>query len=147
MDQKLNGYAMKNAENKKRLKANQRDNHGQQPPFKRQNVRGQNVARAYTAGHNEKRGYYKSEYPKLKNQKSGNKTGNKNRIDEARGKAYVLDGGDANLGSNVVTGTFLLNNYYASVLFDLGADQSFMSTTFSTLLDVILDTLDISYAV
>ncbi|GKB22038.1 putative reverse transcriptase domain-containing protein [Tanacetum coccineum] len=29
----------------------------QQPPFKRQNVRGQNVARAYTAGNNEKRGY------------------------------------------------------------------------------------------
>ncbi|GKD89089.1 putative reverse transcriptase domain-containing protein [Tanacetum coccineum] len=36
-------------------------------------------------------GHYKSEYPKLKNQNSGNKTGNKNRIDEARGKAYVLD--------------------------------------------------------
>nr|GFD22088.1 hypothetical protein [Tanacetum cinerariifolium] len=36
---------------------NPRDNHGQQPVFKRQNVRGQNVARAYTAGNNEKKGY------------------------------------------------------------------------------------------
>ncbi|GKB38358.1 reverse transcriptase domain-containing protein [Tanacetum coccineum] len=57
MDQKLKGYAVKNAENKRRLEVNQRDNRGQQPPFKRQNVGGQNVARAYTAGNNEKRGY------------------------------------------------------------------------------------------
>ncbi|GKE44608.1 putative reverse transcriptase domain-containing protein [Tanacetum coccineum] len=57
MDQKLNGYAVKNAENKRRLEVNQRDNRGQQPPFKRQNIGGQNVARAYTAGNNKKRGY------------------------------------------------------------------------------------------
>ncbi|GKA37098.1 putative reverse transcriptase domain-containing protein [Tanacetum coccineum] len=57
MDQKLKGYAMKNAENKRRFKVNQRDNHGQQPPFKRPNVGGQNVARAYTAGNNEKKPY------------------------------------------------------------------------------------------
>ncbi|GKG47235.1 hypothetical protein Tco_0504432, partial [Tanacetum coccineum] len=29
----------------------------QQPPYKRQNVGGQSVARAYMAGNNEKRGY------------------------------------------------------------------------------------------
>ncbi|GKB14021.1 reverse transcriptase domain-containing protein [Tanacetum coccineum] len=56
MDQKLKGYAVRNAENKRRLDNNQRDNHRQQPPVKRQNVRGQN-ARAYTAGNNEKKGY------------------------------------------------------------------------------------------
>nr|GFA39934.1 putative reverse transcriptase domain-containing protein [Tanacetum cinerariifolium] len=83
-----------------------------------------------------------SDYPKLKDQNCENKTGNKNGIGKARGKAYVLGGGDANPDSNVVTGTFLLNNHYASVLFDSGADQSFMSTTFSTLLDMIPDTLD-----
>ncbi|GJS14395.1 putative reverse transcriptase domain-containing protein [Tanacetum coccineum] len=38
MDQKLKGYAVKNAENKIRLEVNQRDNHGQRPPFKRPNV-------------------------------------------------------------------------------------------------------------
>ncbi|GKC10101.1 reverse transcriptase domain-containing protein, partial [Tanacetum coccineum] len=48
---------VKNAKNKRRLEVNLRDNCGQQPPFKRQNVRGQNVARAYTTGNNEKRGY------------------------------------------------------------------------------------------
>nr|GEV13626.1 putative reverse transcriptase domain-containing protein [Tanacetum cinerariifolium] len=57
MDQKLKGYATKNAENKRGLEVNQRDNRGQQPPFKRQNVGGQNVARSYTAGSNKKRGY------------------------------------------------------------------------------------------
>ncbi|GJU49102.1 putative reverse transcriptase domain-containing protein [Tanacetum coccineum] len=57
MDQKLKGYAVKNAENKRRLEANQRDNHGQPLPFKRPNVGGQNVARAYTTGNNERKMY------------------------------------------------------------------------------------------
>ncbi|GJT45110.1 putative reverse transcriptase domain-containing protein [Tanacetum coccineum] len=212
MDQKLKGYATKNAENKRRFEVNQRDNRGQQTSFKRQNVGGQNVARAYTAGNNEKRGYvgplpycnkcklhheglctmrcgkcnkvghmtrdcmntvvvpttqsalvvnqkvptcfecgrqghYMNEYPKLKNQKRRNKSGNKNRIGEARGKAYMLGEGDANTDSNVVMGMFLLNYHYAYVLFDSGADRSFMSTTFSILIDIIPDTLDVSYAV
>ncbi|GJU29077.1 reverse transcriptase domain-containing protein [Tanacetum coccineum] len=174
MDQKLKGYAVKNVENKRKLEVNQRDNCGQQPPFKRQNVRGQNVARAYTAGNNKKKGYagplpyynkcklhhkgpctvkcgkcnkghYRNECPKLKNQTRRNIAGKK--TEEARGKAYVLGGGEANPDSNVVTGTFLLNNHYASMLFDSGADRSFVSTTFSTLLDITPDTLDVSYAV
>nr|GFA97485.1 reverse transcriptase domain-containing protein [Tanacetum cinerariifolium] len=57
MDKKLKGYVVKNAENKRRFDTNHRDNYGKQPPFKRQNTRGQNVARAYTAGNNEKRDY------------------------------------------------------------------------------------------
>ncbi|GKA36185.1 hypothetical protein Tco_0722676, partial [Tanacetum coccineum] len=51
-----NGDA-RSAENKRRLENNTRDNRGQQPVFKRQNVGGQNVARAYTVGNNEKKGY------------------------------------------------------------------------------------------
>ncbi|GKE35228.1 reverse transcriptase domain-containing protein [Tanacetum coccineum] len=176
MDQKLKGYAVKNAKNKRRLKVNQKDNRGQQPPFKRPNVGGQNVARAYTAGNNEKKPYNGplplcnkrklhhegpctvrcrkcnkvghldpglSDYPKLKDQNRGNK----NSVGEARGKAYVLGGGDANPDSNVVKGMFLLNNHYASMIFDSGADRSFVSTTFSTLLDITPDTLYVSYAV
>ncbi|GJR14227.1 putative reverse transcriptase domain-containing protein [Tanacetum coccineum] len=57
MDKKLQGYAARSAENKRRMESNPRDNRGQQPPFKRQNVSGQNVARAYAAGNNEKSGY------------------------------------------------------------------------------------------
>ncbi|GKB21342.1 reverse transcriptase domain-containing protein [Tanacetum coccineum] len=172
IDQKLKGYAVKNTENKRRLEVNQRDNHGQQPPFKRPNVGGQNVVRAYMAGNNEKKPYngllplcnkckLHHEGPctvrcgkcnkvghltqDCKDQNHGNKAKNKNRVGEAGGKAYVLGGGDANPDSNVVKGTFLLNNHYAFILFDSGADRSFMSTTFSTLLDITTDTLDISY--
>nr|GEV25339.1 hypothetical protein [Tanacetum cinerariifolium] len=81
--------------------------------------------------------------PKLKNQNHGNKP----VIPEARGKVYTIGGGDANPGSNIVTGTFLINNHYAYVLFDLGVDFSFVLTIFSTLVDVIPDNLDVSYAV
>ncbi|GKB64582.1 putative reverse transcriptase domain-containing protein [Tanacetum coccineum] len=56
LDQKLKGYA-RSVENKRSLENNPRDNRGQQPVFKRQNVGGQNVARAYTAGNNERKGY------------------------------------------------------------------------------------------
>nr|GEX55826.1 putative reverse transcriptase domain-containing protein [Tanacetum cinerariifolium] len=152
----IGGYAMKNAENKIKFDNNQKDNHGQQPPNKRQNVgdsttfnqRGQVVnQRVLTCFECGRQGHYRSDCPKLKDQNYGNKTGNKNGVGEARGKAYVLGGGDVNLGLNVVTGTFLISNHYASVLFDSGADQSFMSTTFSTLLEMIPDTLDVSYVV
>ncbi|GJW79751.1 putative reverse transcriptase domain-containing protein [Tanacetum coccineum] len=92
-------------------------------------------------------GHYKSDCPKLKDQNHRNKAGNKNGVGEARGKAYVLGGREANPNSNVVNGTFLLNNHYASMIFDSGADRSFVLTTFSTLLDITPDTLDVSYAV
>ncbi|GKC77588.1 putative reverse transcriptase domain-containing protein, partial [Tanacetum coccineum] len=42
---------------------------------------------------------------------------------------------------------FLLNNHYASMLFDSGVDRSFVSSAFSALLDVIPSTLDVSYAI
>ncbi|GJT25634.1 putative reverse transcriptase domain-containing protein [Tanacetum coccineum] len=166
MEQKLKGYVVKNAKNKIRLKVNQRDNRGQQPPFKRPNVRGQNVARAYTAGNNERKPYNGSlplcnncklqhEGPCTVESRVQTKGGTFYRDCTAsipllllkRGKAYVLGGRDANPDSNVVKGTFLLNNHYDFILFDSGADRSFESTTFSTLLDITPDTLDVSYAI
>ncbi|GKC52934.1 hypothetical protein Tco_1075679 [Tanacetum coccineum] len=57
MDQKLKGYTTKSVENKRRLSFKQKDNCVQQPPYKRQNIGGQNVARSYTTGNNERRGY------------------------------------------------------------------------------------------
>ncbi|GJR30610.1 putative reverse transcriptase domain-containing protein [Tanacetum coccineum] len=94
-----------------------------------------------------RQGHFRSDCPKLKDQNRGNKAGNKNGVGEARGKAYVLGGGEANPDSNVVKGTFLLNNHYASMIFDSGADRSFVPTTFSTLVDITPDTLDVSYSV
>ncbi|GKE46669.1 putative reverse transcriptase domain-containing protein, partial [Tanacetum coccineum] len=121
MDQKLKGYA----ENKRRLE-------------------GSSSESDFECGG---QGHYRSDCPKFKDQNCGNKAGNKNGIGKAKGKAYVLGGGDANPDSNVVKGMFLLNNHYAFILFDSGADRSFTSTTFSTLLDITPDTLDVSYAV
>ncbi|GKA72002.1 putative reverse transcriptase domain-containing protein [Tanacetum coccineum] len=74
--------------------------------------------------------------------KNGNKTGNQTGGNEATAKAYAIRG-----GGQCCTGTFLLNNCYASMLFDSGADRSFVSSTFSSLLDVAPSTLDTSYAV
>ncbi|GJW33296.1 putative reverse transcriptase domain-containing protein [Tanacetum coccineum] len=142
MDQKLKGYA-RSAENKRRFDNNPMDNCGQQSAFKRQNralVGNQSGVVCYECG---KPGHYRKDCPKLRNQNRGNKTGNI----EATSKAYAIRGGGANPDSNVVTGTFLLNNCYASMLFDSGADKSFVSSTFSALLDVAPSTLDTSYAV
>ncbi|GKD39028.1 putative reverse transcriptase domain-containing protein, partial [Tanacetum coccineum] len=50
-------------------------------------------------------------------------------------------------GPNVVTGTFLLNNRYASVLFDLGSDRNFVDTRFSSILDIDPVKIDTSYEV
>nr|GFA30070.1 putative reverse transcriptase domain-containing protein [Tanacetum cinerariifolium] len=49
--------------------------------------------------------------------------------------------------SNVITCIFLLNNRYAKILFDTGADKSFVSTTFSALIDITPTTLENHYDV
>ncbi|KAD6453180.1 hypothetical protein E3N88_07885 [Mikania micrantha] len=47
-----------------------------------------------------------------------------------RGRAFVMGAKEAREDNNVVTGTFLVNNHPASILFDTGADKSFISTKF-----------------
>nr|GEX32180.1 putative reverse transcriptase domain-containing protein [Tanacetum cinerariifolium] len=144
----LKGYAMKNAENKRKFDNSQKDNRGQQLPFKRQNVGGQNVARAYMAGNNERR-VYNGLLPLCNKCKFHHEGPCTMRCGKCNKVSHLTRdcGGDANPDFNVAMGTFLLNNHYASVLFDSGADRSFVSTTFSTLLDIIPDTLDVSYVV
>ncbi|GJS10828.1 putative reverse transcriptase domain-containing protein [Tanacetum coccineum] len=65
----------------------------------------------------------------------------------ARRQAYALRDGDQNLGPNVVTGMFLLNNRYAKVLFDSGSDKSFVNVNFSHLIDIEPVKVDHSYEV
>nr|GEW87006.1 putative reverse transcriptase domain-containing protein [Tanacetum cinerariifolium] len=86
-------------------------------------------------------GHIKKNCLKLKNCGNGNGDG------VAQGRAYALGGRDASPDSNVITGTFLLNNRYASILFDTGADRSFVSTTFSALIDINPTTLENHYDV
>nr|GEX21359.1 hypothetical protein [Tanacetum cinerariifolium] len=67
--------------------------------------------------------------------------------EEAQGHAYVIKDAEKQQGLNVVMGTFLLNNLYATVLFDSGSDKSFMNTSFSHLIDINPVRLDTSYEV
>nr|GEV68798.1 hypothetical protein [Tanacetum cinerariifolium] len=167
MDQKLRTYAERQNENKRKADDSPRNN--QQQPHKKQNV-----ARAYTAGPGEKKVYTgdlplctKCNYhhtgqcapkcgkckryghttmdcqncPKLKNRGNGSENG------VAQGRVYALGGRDASPDSNVIKGTFLPNNRYAKILFDTGVDRSFVSTTFSALIDITPITLEIYYDV
>ncbi|GJS90111.1 putative reverse transcriptase domain-containing protein [Tanacetum coccineum] len=67
-------------------------------------------------------------------------------VGEVRGRVYAIKDAEPK-GPNVVTGTFLLNNRYASVLFDLGSDKSFVNTSFSSLLDIKPIKIEDSYEV
>ncbi|GJS33059.1 putative reverse transcriptase domain-containing protein [Tanacetum coccineum] len=88
-------------------------------------------------------GHFKRDCPKLKNNNRCNQAGNGN----APAKVYAVGRARTNPDSNVVTGTFLLNNRYASVLFDIGADRSFVSTAFSSQIDITPTALDHYYDV
>ncbi|GKF03320.1 putative reverse transcriptase domain-containing protein, partial [Tanacetum coccineum] len=60
--------------------------------------------------------------------------GRGNQGNQARGRAFMLGAEEARQDPNIVTGTFTLNNHFATTLFDSGADYSFVSTTFIPLL-------------
>nr|GEW59647.1 putative reverse transcriptase domain-containing protein [Tanacetum cinerariifolium] len=129
----IEGYAVRIAENKRRLYNNQRDNRRQQPPVKRQNVGGQNVARAYTAGNNEKKRYvwHLLYYNKCKLHHGGNcivRCSTVRKLDTWQGivKPQLLQ---------------LLEEPQSRIR------KSFVSTTFTALLDVIPSTLDAGYVV
>ncbi|GKB01869.1 putative reverse transcriptase domain-containing protein [Tanacetum coccineum] len=102
------------------------------------NNKNQKAGACYECGNT---GHIKKNCPKLKNH------GNNNGNGPAQGRAYALGGRDASPDSNVITGTFLLNNRYATILFDTGADRSFVSNTFSTLIDITPTTLENHYDV
>nr|GEW50976.1 putative reverse transcriptase domain-containing protein [Tanacetum cinerariifolium] len=76
------------------------------------------------------------------------KLNNKRKADESFRNNYEKRGNTSmELDSNVVTGTFLLNNRYASILFDTSADRSFISTAFSSQIDIVSSLLGNSYDV
>ncbi|GJR06290.1 retrotransposon protein, putative, ty3-gypsy subclass [Tanacetum coccineum] len=196
MDKKINTWAERQADNKRRYDDTARNNQNQQP-----NKR-QNTGRAYAAGNDDRRpyggprplcskcnyhhdgpcapkchkchrfghlgrdcknppnvntganqracfecgaqGHFKKDCPKLKNNNNrGNQAGNA----KAQAKVYAVGNAGANPDNNVVTGTFLLNNRYASILFDTGADRSFVSTAFSSRIVITPTALNHDYNV
>nr|GEY31494.1 putative reverse transcriptase domain-containing protein [Tanacetum cinerariifolium] len=90
-------------------------------------------------------GHFKRDFPKLKN-KDGGKVNAPGWV-YAVGNAEKRGNASRDPDSNVITGTFLLNNCYASILFDTIADRSFISTAFSSLIDIIPTPLGNSYDV
>ncbi|KAJ0843597.1 putative transcription factor interactor and regulator CCHC(Zn) family [Helianthus annuus] len=67
--------------------------------------------------------------------------------DNAQARAFVIGARDAREDPNVVTGTFLVNNHYASILFDTGADYSFMSVEFNRTLGIKSSRLEVPYSI
>nr|GEZ59935.1 putative reverse transcriptase domain-containing protein [Tanacetum cinerariifolium] len=102
------------------------------------NNKNQKAGACYECGNT---GHIKKNCPKLKNHGNGSENG------IAQGRVYALGGRDASPDSNIITGTFLLNNRYDKILFDTGADRSFVSTTFSALIDITPTTLETHYDV
>ncbi|GJW07966.1 putative reverse transcriptase domain-containing protein [Tanacetum coccineum] len=83
------------------------------------------------------KGHLKNKYPKGRNQQN----------EGARGRAYVMGAENPQQNPNVVTGAFLVNDHYASILFYSGAEKSFVSTEFTPFIDITPATLDTSYEV
>nr|GEX41755.1 putative reverse transcriptase domain-containing protein [Tanacetum cinerariifolium] len=144
---KLRTYAER-ADNKRKTDDTSRNNYEhQQQTFKKQNV-----TKVYNIGTGERKpyegsfpkctkcqrhhngpssGHFKRDCPKLKNKNGGNRN--------TQGWMYAVKNAEknrnapTNLDSNIITGTFLLNNRNAFILFDIGVDRSFISIAFSSL--------------
>nr|GEY03520.1 hypothetical protein [Tanacetum cinerariifolium] len=166
MDQKLHTYTERKSDSKRKADDISRNN---QQPFKKQNV-----TKAYNLGSAEKK-TYEGNAPKCtkcqrnhsgpctlkchKCDKIGHyvrdcrSTGNTNATNNRGGNGPNPRGNErngnvtGNPDSNVVTSTFLLNNRYASILFDTVGDKSFVSTAFSSVIDIIPTLLDNHYDV
>ncbi|GJY09945.1 putative reverse transcriptase domain-containing protein [Tanacetum coccineum] len=81
------------------------------------------------------RNHNRIQCPNQNNQRGGNATG----------RAYAVREAEKGQGPNVVTGTFLLNNRYARVLFDSAFDKSFVNSSFCHLIDIKPVRLNTSY--
>nr|GEU53180.1 putative reverse transcriptase domain-containing protein [Tanacetum cinerariifolium] len=73
--------------------------------------------------------------------------GRGNQKNQARGRAFVLGAEEARQDPNIVTGTFTLNDHFATTLFDSAADYSFVSTTFIPLLGIEPSELGFRYKI
>nr|GFC25328.1 hypothetical protein [Tanacetum cinerariifolium] len=80
------------------------------------------------------KGHYKNKCPKGRNQQN----------DGAHARAYVVVQ-NVHPNPNLVTSTFLLNDHYASILFDLSVEKSFLSIEFTPFINISPATIDTSY--
>ncbi|GKD07995.1 putative reverse transcriptase domain-containing protein [Tanacetum coccineum] len=145
---------------------NNNNNRNRNNNYHQQQNRRQETARAYAAAPTENRGYagnlpkvrvpgagvnplqdvtcygcgekghFKGKCPKGRNQPN----------EGARAIAYVVVE-NPQQNPNVVTGMFLLNDHSACILFDSGAEKSFVSSAFTPFIDIAPTALNTSYEV
>ncbi|GJY44448.1 reverse transcriptase domain-containing protein [Tanacetum coccineum] len=77
------------------------------------------------------KGNYRNQCPKANN--------------NAHGRAYLLRDKNAHPDPNIVTSTLFLNQHLARILFDSGADKSFVSISLASMLNIPPITLDTTY--
>ncbi|GJU43518.1 putative reverse transcriptase domain-containing protein [Tanacetum coccineum] len=142
IDKKIRTFDERQSENKRKQDDNQQQ----------QNKR-QNTSRAYTAKPSEKGSIvdlcqtFPSETNIIMVHVHQSATSATRWNGNAPAKVYVVGNAGTNPDSNFITGMFLLNNLYAYILFDTGADRSFMSTAFCSQIDITPTTLDYYYDV
>ncbi|XP_022000061.1 uncharacterized protein LOC110897604 [Helianthus annuus] len=81
------------------------------------------------------------------NNNAGNNNNGSNGGNGARGRAFTIGAGDARNDGNVMTGTFSINGIFTTVLFDFGADWSYVSLGFSHQLGLTPTPLEIKHVV
>nr|GFC54680.1 reverse transcriptase domain-containing protein [Tanacetum cinerariifolium] len=133
MDKKVRTFAERETASKRKLDNTSRTTRNQQQ--QQQSNKRQNTGRVYTPSSGGKKQYGDPNPYAL------------NAIITTTDRVYAIGRAGTVPDTNVVTGTFLLNNRYASILFDTGADRSFVSTTFSTQINITPSTLDHCYNV
>ncbi|GKA65885.1 reverse transcriptase domain-containing protein [Tanacetum coccineum] len=74
-------------------------------------------------------------------------TDRRNNDNQTRRRAFIMGANEAGQNPNVMTGTFSLNNHYATILFDFVADYSFISMKFMPLINVKPSILNHSYEI
>ncbi|GKD33881.1 putative reverse transcriptase domain-containing protein [Tanacetum coccineum] len=83
------------------------------------------------------KGHFRNKCPKGRNQQN----------EGACTRAYVMGTENPQQNPNVVTCTFLLNYHYVCILFDSGAEKSFVSTAVTSFIDIAPAALGTSYEV
>ncbi|GKC22134.1 putative reverse transcriptase domain-containing protein [Tanacetum coccineum] len=145
MDQKIRTFADRQAKNKRKLDDISKSNQNQHQPFKRQKC----VKGLHCWAWGEETGHLACDC------RSPAAAANNQRAPVANQRVVTcfecgVQGHykkDCPKLKNHNRGTFLLNNRYACILFDTGADRSFVSTTFSSLINIVPTALDYEYDV
>nr|XP_043639176.1 uncharacterized protein LOC122610247 [Erigeron canadensis] len=87
------------------------------------------------------------ELPPVRGPMNQNQQNHQQQQGPANARVFALNAEEARQNPRVVTGTFLLNDHYASVLFDSGAERSFVALDFKAKTDMKTGKLNNKYLV